>query len=156
MIPSTLDIAVPTKFDLDIGMFNEMYKMPTIDRGTTLQGHIERVKNFRDILAEEMKELDEIIDRMEVGSMNSGYDDRVDFLTDFADFCGDVQVYCASELKRFGVRNSPILDIIMKSNFSKLGADGLPIYDDRGKVMKGPDYWKPEPLIQQHLIATGA
>lgn len=156
MIPGKLDIAVPTKFDLDIGMFNEMYKMPTIDRGTTILAHIERVKNFRNILAEEMKELDDIIAKMEAPVGCETYGDRVDFLTDFADFCGDVQVYCASELKRFGVLNSPILDIIMKSNFSKLGADGLPIYDDRGKVMKGPDYWKPEPLIHQYLIATGA
>lgn len=44
-----------------------------------------------------------------------------------------------------------ILDIIMASNFSKLGADGKPIYDDRGKVLKGPGYWKPEPKISAYL-----
>jgi predicted HAD superfamily Cof-like phosphohydrolase len=46
-----------------------------------------------------------------------------------------------------------VLAIIMQSNFSKLGADGLPIYDERGKVMKGPNYWKPEPKIQAMLGA---
>jgi hypothetical protein len=39
----------------------------------------------------------------------------------------------------------------MESNFSKLGADGQPIYDERGKVMKGPSYWKPEPRIRSLL-----
>jgi hypothetical protein len=37
----------------------------------------------------------------------------------------------------------------MDSNTSKLGADGKPIYDERGKVMKGPGYWKPEPAIKE-------
>lgn len=36
----------------------------------------------------------------------------------------------------------------MQSNFSKLGADGKPIYDERGKVQKGQNYWKPEPKIK--------
>ena len=44
-----------------------------------------------------------------------------------------------------------ILNIIMESNFSKLGPDGKPIYDERGKVLKGPGYWKPEPAIRQYL-----
>lgn len=44
-----------------------------------------------------------------------------------------------------------ILDIIMQSNFSKLGEDGKPIYDERGKIMKGPGYWKPEPKIAEYL-----
>ena len=40
-----------------------------------------------------------------------------------------------------------VLVIIMQSNFSKLGADGKPIYDERGKVMKGPAIGNPEPKI---------
>jgi hypothetical protein len=39
----------------------------------------------------------------------------------------------------------------MESNFSKLDRNGEPIYDARGKVMKGPDYWKPEPKITEIL-----
>jgi hypothetical protein len=46
-----------------------------------------------------------------------------------------------------------VLKVIMESNFSKLGADGQPIYDQRGKVMKGPHYWKPEPRIKEILSA---
>jgi hypothetical protein len=43
----------------------------------------------------------------------------------------------------------------MKSNFSKLGADGKPIYDERNKVQKGPLYFKPEPEITK-LLNAGA
>ncbi len=44
-----------------------------------------------------------------------------------------------------------ILDVIMESNFSKLDQDGNPSYDERGKVLKGPNYWKPEPKIKEIL-----
>jgi predicted HAD superfamily Cof-like phosphohydrolase len=60
-------------------------------------------------------------------------------------------VYCASEAKRWGLPLDEILNVIMQSNFSKLDANGEPIYDERGKVMKGPNYWKPEPKISQLL-----
>ena len=36
-----------------------------------------------------------------------------------------------------------IFDEIQRSNLSKLGNDGLPIYREDGKVMKGPNYFKP-------------
>ena len=48
-----------------------------------------------------------------------------------------------------------ILDIIMASNFSKLGEDGKPIYDKHGKVLKGPGYWEPEPAIERYLRSLG-
>jgi len=44
-----------------------------------------------------------------------------------------------------------VLDIIMDSNESKLGADGKPIYDANGKFLKGPNYWRPEPRIKALL-----
>jgi hypothetical protein len=44
-----------------------------------------------------------------------------------------------------------VLQIIMDSNASKLGADGKPIYDANGKFLKGPNYWKPEPKIRELL-----
>ena len=48
-----------------------------------------------------------------------------------------------------------VLDIIMDSNESKLGADGNPIYDANGKFLKGPHYWQPEPKIKALLEARG-
>lgn len=58
---------------------------------------------------------------------------------------------CYVEAERFGFDLYDILEIIMASNMSKLGEDGKPIYDERGKVMKGPGYWKPEPKINEYL-----
>lgn len=47
-----------------------------------------------------------------------------------------------------------MLDVIMDSNESKLGADGKPIYDENGKFLKGPNYWKPEPRIKTLLLGA--
>ena len=38
----------------------------------------------------------------------------------------------------------PVFDEIQKSNMSKLGKDGNPIFREDGKVMKGPNYFKPD------------
>jgi len=37
-----------------------------------------------------------------------------------------------------------VFDEIQESNMSKLGADGQPIYREDGKVLKGPNYFKPD------------
>ena len=42
----------------------------------------------------------------------------------------------------------------MDSNESKLGADGNPIYDQNGKFLKGPSYWKPELKIRELLVKS--
>ena len=44
----------------------------------------------------------------------------------------------------FGVDLDKCFDEVQKSNMSKLGKDGKPIYNESGKVMKGPDYFKPD------------
>ena len=44
----------------------------------------------------------------------------------------------------FGVDLDKCFDEVQRSNMSKLGKDGKPIYNDHGKVMKGPDYFKPD------------
>ena len=62
-------------------------------------------------------------------------------------------VYCRSEALKYGLPLEDVLDIIMDSNESKLGADGKPIYDANGKFLKGPNYWKPEPKIKALLEA---
>ena len=74
---------------------------------------------------------------------------KVEIITALSDWLGDIIVYAASEARRSGIPLPQVLEVIMSSNFSKLGADGNPIYDDRGKVMKGPGYWKPEPKISE-------
>jgi predicted HAD superfamily Cof-like phosphohydrolase len=72
-------------------------------------------------------------------------------LVAIADLLGDLIVYCRSEALKFGIPLEEVLEVIMDSNESKLGADGKPIYDGNGKFLKGPSYWKPEPKIKQLL-----
>ena len=43
----------------------------------------------------------------------------------------------------FGINLDKCFDEVQKSNMSKLGKDGKPIYNETGKVMKGPNYFKP-------------
>ncbi len=43
----------------------------------------------------------------------------------------------------FGINLDKCFDEVQRSNMSKLGKDGKPIYNDLGKVMKGPNYFKP-------------
>ena len=44
----------------------------------------------------------------------------------------------------FGVDLDKCFDEVQRSNMSKLGEDGKPIYNESGKVMKGPNYFKPD------------
>ena len=44
----------------------------------------------------------------------------------------------------FGVDLDKCFDEVQKSNMSKLGDDGKPIYNENGKVLKGPNYFKPD------------
>ncbi len=144
-----------TKFDQQIKDFNEMYRLPVLAKpgiprlevfgtdGSIRAQLIEYLNKFYSILKEELEEVHAI--QTGIAQFSS----EVDVLTELADWLGDIQVYCASEMAKFGLPNSEILDIIMASNMSKLGEDGKPIYDDRGKVLKGPAYWKPEPRIAE-------
>lgn len=136
-----------SQFSEDIAKFNGIYKLPvspvpTLDVGVPV---VDRLRAFKNILGEELDEMDEIVAAVESGTP------PMEVLTKLADLLGDIQVYCASEMAKFGLPLDTVLSIIMQSNFSKLGADGQPIYDERGKVMKGPNYWKPEPKIQAAL-----
>ena len=146
------------EFYQSIERFNELYKLPSNDRPTLLP--VDRISNFQQIIAEEVEEGADISRKYEAllaekaGTLDTAA--RAEVLTDMADWLGDLVVYCASEARRWGLPLDRILQVIMESNFSKLGADGRPIYDERGKVMKGPNYWKPEPKIKELLIDPAA
>jgi hypothetical protein len=145
-IPHSIKAADMSQFAKDIEQFNSIYKLPVNSRPTLDVGVpvLERLKAFKSILNEEIDEIDEIINA-------AGRAPELEVLTMLADLLGDVQVYCASEMAKFGLPLDQVLAIIMQSNFSKLGAGGKPIYDERGKVQKGPEYWKPEPKIRELL-----
>lgn len=141
-----------SQFQEDIVKFNGIYKLPVASAPTleAVGDPVARLKAFKNILAEELDEIDEVIKQVELAH-NHHLEADLDALTALADLLGDIQVYCASEMAKFGLPLDEVLGIIMQSNFSKLGADGKPIYDERGKVQKGPNYWKPEPMIRDLL-----
>src|ERR1700747_547319 len=143
-------------FQEKIERFNRMYLLPVATKPSLDQlgiSAIQRLRDFKNILLEEIIELDPIIEKLENNlSPEKIQYKELEILTDLADLLGDIQVYCASEMAKFGLPQDQVLEVIMDSNFSKLGADGQPIYDERGKVQKGPGYWKPEPRISQLLV----
>ena len=66
-------------------------------------------------------------------------------VTEVADALGDqLYILCGTILKH-GMQDKivEVFEEIQKSNMSKLGADGKPIYREDGKVLKGPDYFRP-------------
>lgn len=131
-----------TGFMLDIEKMNQMYRMPQVEP-SSYTAVKERLAQFKSILEEECKEIDDI-------KVTLGHD-NIEHLTQIADLLGDIIVYCASEARRWNIPIDRVLNIIMQSNFSKLDSNGQPIYDDRQKLLKGPNYWKPEPKIAELL-----
>lgn len=128
-----------------IAAMNAMYKLPANDRPVLPEDVVGRLTKFKATLMDEVHEIDEI-----VGLAQKGVP-QIDILVAMADLLGDVIVYCRSEALKYGLPLEEVLDVIMDSNESKLGADGKPIYDANGKFLKGPGYWKPEPKIKTLL-----
>jgi predicted HAD superfamily Cof-like phosphohydrolase len=132
-----------------IAAMNAMYKLPAHDTPTLPAGLADRLVKFKATLLDEVHEIDQISAAVAQGAPPA------EVLTALADLLGDVIVYCRSEALKYGLPLEEVLDIIMDSNESKLGADGKPIYDANGKFLKGPNYWKPEPRIKALLQAKG-
>ena len=67
-------------------------------------------------------------------------------LIEIGDALGDMlYILCGTIISHgFQDKIEAIFDEIQRSNMSKLGADGKPIYREDGKVLKGPNYFKPD------------
>ena len=67
-------------------------------------------------------------------------------LIEIGDALGDMlYILCGTIISHgFQDKIEAIFDEIQKSNMSKLGIDGKPIYREDGKVLKGPNYFKPD------------
>ena len=140
---------MPKPFDQRIALMNAMYKLPANTQPTLPSNVAERLVKFKATLLDEVHEIDDIAAMLEQGAAPA------DVLVAIADLLGDVMVYCRSEALKYGLPLEQVLDVIMDSNESKLGADGKPIYDGNGKFLKGPNYWKPEPKIKTLIEAAG-
>jgi len=73
-------------------------------------------------------------------------------IVEIADALGDMLYILCGTILEHGLQYKieEVFDEIQRSNMSKLGQDGKPIYREDGKVMKGPNYFKPnfEPILK--------
>ena len=65
-------------------------------------------------------------------------------LTEVADALTDILYVTYGAGHAFGIDLDKCFDEVQNSNMSKLGENGEPIYNESGKVMKGPNYFKPD------------
>ena len=87
------------------------------------------VKLRYDLIAEELSELKEALENKD--------------LKEVADALTDILYVTYGAGHSFGIDLDKCFDEVQKSNMSKLGKDGKPIYNEFGKVMKGPNYFEP-------------
>lgn len=67
-------------------------------------------------------------------------------LVEVADALGDMLYILCGTILEHGMQYKieEVFEEIQRSNMSKLGADGKPVYREDGKVLKGPNYFKPD------------
>ena len=83
-----------------------------------------------DLIKEELDELTKAMDEKD--------------LLEVADALTDILYVTYGAGHAFGINLDKCFDEVQRSNMSKLGEDGKPIYNESGKVMKGPNYFKPD------------
>ncbi len=130
-----------------IRKMNQMYDLPVNDT-PQFYGDYDAMEDFKSVLTEEVNESDAII-----ADMQNGYIEDIDIFVSMADWLADITIYCRSEAMKYGIPLEEVINIVMDSNESKLGEDGDILKDERGKVLKGVNYWKPEPKIRELLLA---
>ena len=91
---------------------------------------------------------DEKLNQLRISLINEELDELKTAIKDnnileVADALTDILYVTYGAGHSFGVDLDKCFDEVQKSNMSKLGDDGKPIYNEAGKVMKGPNYFKP-------------
>ena len=113
-----------------VKIFHEVYKLSYKENPTTYIG-LDKIKLRFNLMAEENQEY------FQAAKNND--------LVEVADALGDMLYILCGTIIEHGMQDKieEVFDEIQKSNLSKLGKDGKPIYRNDGKVMKGPNYFKP-------------
>ena len=115
--------------------------------------NFEKVKKFMQTFGQEIKEnaefpseritklrtdlIDEELSQLRIAIKNKNIKEVADALTDIL-----YVTYGAGHA--FGINLDKCFNEVQNSNMSKLGLDGKPIFNEKGKVMKGPNYFKPD------------
>ena len=91
----------------------------------------DKISSLRyELIKEELCELKEAMDNKDIKEV--------------ADALTDILYVTYGAGHAFGINLDKCFEEVQNSNMSKLGKDGKPIYNDKGKVMKGPNYFKPD------------
>jgi len=91
----------------------------------------EKINDLRyNLIKEELEELKQALDNKD--------------LLEVADALTDILYVTYGAGHAFGLDLDKCFEEVQNSNMSKLGEDRRPIYNDVGKVMKGPNYYKPD------------
>ena len=115
--------------------------------------NFQSVKKFMKTFGQEVKEKTEFpnekivqlryeLIKEELEELNQAIIDKD--MKEVADALTDILYVTYGAGHAFGINLNECFDEVQKSNMSKLGADGKPIYNENGKVMKGPNYFKPD------------
>ncbi len=83
-----------------------------------------------DLIKEELNELNEAIETKDIKEV--------------ADALTDILYVTYGAGHAFGINLDKCFEEVQNSNMSKLDLNGKPIFNDKGKVMKGPNYFKPD------------
>ena len=91
----------------------------------------DKINSLRyDLIKEELEEFKEAMENKD--------------LLEVADALTDILYVTYGAGHAFGIDLNKCFEEVQNSNMSKLGKDGKPIYNESGKVMKGPQYFKPD------------
>ena len=115
--------------------------------------NFESVKKFMKTLGQDVKEKAEFpndkitslrfeLIQEELGELKDALDKKD--IKEVADALTDILYVTYGAGHAFGINLDKCFEEVQNSNMSKLGKDGKPIYNERGKVMKGPNYFKPD------------
>ena len=115
--------------------------------------NFQSVKKFMETFSQEVKSRAEFPDekivklryeliKEELEELNQAIKDKD--IKEVADALTDILYVTYGAGHAFGVNLDKCFEEVQQSNMSKLGTDGKPIYNESGKVMKGPNYFKPD------------
>lgn len=128
--------------------FHETYEMPIATDGPNVDR--ERSEMRMALIAEEFHELVSAYYGKVAGeTVSAAYeqavasDDRTRDTVEVADALADLVYVIYGMALETGIPLEDVLREVQAANLSKLGADGKPIYREDGKVLKGPDYFRP-------------
>ena len=115
--------------------------------------NFQKVKNFMETFGQEVKSKPSFSsDKINILRYNLIKEELDEFkqaldnkdLLEVADALTDILYVTYGAGHAFGINLDACFEEVQNSNMSKLGNDGKPIYNDQGKVMKGPNYFKPD------------